>query len=238
MNEKQMATVWTASQLETALAQLRSIVSARVIMDAQNGVREIHALTEGDRTPKQVVRDIESALQARFGLQVDHKTISIAQVEDRSYLRGRLRLVEVSHWLEGRRARASVQVERHGRLITGKAEGQRSSFNLLRLLSEATIDVVERACGLSDRFALQDLTTNVSLGGRQVVVVALSLVSSGPEEVLTGSALVQDGDVHRAVVHATLDALNRRLERLPTEATEEADEAAEASLPSGSRFDN
>ena len=43
-------------------------------------VREVHVLSDQSRSPKQIVRDIQSALLARFQLDLDHRIISVAQI--------------------------------------------------------------------------------------------------------------------------------------------------------------
>ena len=45
-------------------------------------ISEIHVLTTGEIQPKQVVRNVESALMAQLDLKVDHRKISVAQTAD------------------------------------------------------------------------------------------------------------------------------------------------------------
>ena len=45
-------------------------------------VSEVHILAQAGLAPKQLVRNIESALLAQLGLKVDHRRISIAQTAD------------------------------------------------------------------------------------------------------------------------------------------------------------
>jgi hypothetical protein len=55
------------------------------------------------------------------------------------------------------------------------------------------------------------------MGNERTVLVSLTLLTSKGTERLTGAAGVRE-DVRQAVIRATLDALNRRLEMLLTEA--------------------
>jgi hypothetical protein len=55
-----------------------------------------------------------------------------------------------------------------------------------------------------------------TMGHEKTVVVLLTLLTAQGSEPLTGAAAVRD-DVRQAVIRATLDALNRRLEILLTE---------------------
>ena len=45
-------------------------------------VSEVHVLAQSGLAPKQLVRNIESALLAQLGLKIDHRKISIAQTAD------------------------------------------------------------------------------------------------------------------------------------------------------------
>lgn len=73
---------WTLTSAEALLSSLAGVVSARVVAKAGGEVEEIHLLTTSEVTPKQTVRNVESALLARFGLAVDHRKISVAQTNE------------------------------------------------------------------------------------------------------------------------------------------------------------
>jgi hypothetical protein len=53
-------------------------MSARIVASLSGAVEEIHILTTTDVTPKQTVRNVESALIAHLGMHVSHKKISVA----------------------------------------------------------------------------------------------------------------------------------------------------------------
>ena len=63
---------------EELLATLQQVVSARIVADSMGNVEAIHVLVTGDLTPKQMVRNVESALMAQLGMRVDHRKISVA----------------------------------------------------------------------------------------------------------------------------------------------------------------
>jgi hypothetical protein len=63
---------------EELLSTLPGIIAARIIAGDTGAVDEIHVLTTADLTPKQTVRNIESALIAHLGMRVDHRKISVA----------------------------------------------------------------------------------------------------------------------------------------------------------------
>jgi hypothetical protein len=67
---------------EELLATLPGVISARIVAGVNGSVEEIHILTTTDVTPKQTVRNVESALIAHLGMRVSHKKISVATSDD------------------------------------------------------------------------------------------------------------------------------------------------------------
>jgi len=207
-----------AEQVEHVICQLREVLSARVVVDKNGAIQEIHVLVSSNRSPKQVVRDIESALFAAHGIVVDHRKISVAQMQGallRS-VRNRLRVADVELTINGTKAEATVHLQRGSETFTGQAAGQGSQSNQLRLIANATVRAVEQACHMTDQIAVEDINPNVMVAGRQIAIAVVNMLSQYGEDVLTGSALVRN-DVNRAVVNAVLDALNRRTAALQDE---------------------
>jgi len=73
---------WGVKRAENLLTSLQGVLSARVVVSEMGEVQEIHVLTQGGTPPKQVVRNVESALLAHLGLKIDHRKISVAQTAD------------------------------------------------------------------------------------------------------------------------------------------------------------
>jgi hypothetical protein len=63
---------------EELLTTLPGVMSAKIVASPNGEVDEIHVLTTAEYTPKQTVRNIESALIAHLGMRVDHRKISVA----------------------------------------------------------------------------------------------------------------------------------------------------------------
>ncbi len=209
----------SAEQIEDTVRQLKDVVSVRAVLGPTGRVDELHVLVHPKRAPKQVARDIESAVRAHLDFVLDHKKISIAQVQGRSPLGGggaasglpRLTFSDVALTVHGSRAEAVVHLRRGDSLHTGTAGGHASGFNQLRLIATAAIRAVEDSGGDDGTMVVEDLQADVSLAGRKAVVVLVSAIAPAKgEELLTGSALVRQ-DAWKAVVSATLDAVNRRL---------------------------
>lgn len=71
-----------ANAAERLIASLTGVVSARVVTNQSGEPLEIHVLATADLHPKQVARNVESALTAGLGIEIDRRIISIAQVRD------------------------------------------------------------------------------------------------------------------------------------------------------------
>ena len=209
----------SAEQIEDVVRQLKDVVSTRAVLGPLGRIDELHVLVNPKRAPKQIARDIESALRAHLDVTLDFKKISIAQVQGRSALSGggagaarvRLRVSDVSLTVHGSRADAVVHLKRDDAIYTGLASGHASGYNQLRLIATAAIRAVEDGHEQDGTMVVEDLQTDVPLAGRKAVVVLVSaLAPPKGEELLTGSALIRQ-DAWKAVVNATLDAVNRRV---------------------------
>jgi hypothetical protein len=80
----------------------------------------------------------------------------------------------------------------------------------LRAIAEATLASLDRLVG-GRLHAAVDRVTLVA-GDLPSASVLVTLASEHGEETLLGAALVRDDDLERAVMRATLDAVNRRAE--------------------------
>jgi len=203
----------SAADIESVIRSLINVGSVRVVMDKGGAIEEIHVLTDSSRAPKQLVRDVESALMAHFGIEFDHKKISVAQTRNGKqfgFAEGRLRFADVFISLNGARVEAVVHLNNNGETYTGTASGHSSSHNQLRLIGTATLRAAENCQGSDGTLVLEDLNASVNLSGRNVVVVSVNMITPRGEDLLVGSAIVKQ-DLWKAVVNATLDAINRRL---------------------------
>ncbi|HET7039260.1 MAG TPA: hypothetical protein VFH97_05190 [Gemmatimonadales bacterium] len=73
---------WGVKRAENLLTSLTGVLSARVVVSPIGEVEEVHVLTQGGTAPKQVVRNVESALLAHLGIKIDHRKISVAQTAE------------------------------------------------------------------------------------------------------------------------------------------------------------
>lgn len=79
-----MPTLRLRPDLEDALSRIHSVRATSVVTLADGQPSEIHVLATPGKHAKQVVRDVQSLAMAQFGLDVDHRIISVVQLDDES----------------------------------------------------------------------------------------------------------------------------------------------------------
>ena len=178
--------------IEAALADIGEITAARVVVTPEGVISEVHVIALPNKPAKQLVRDIESTLMARFA-----------------------RMISVHASTSGVQASVSVTLEIADVEYAGVACGPASQTGRMRLVALATLDAVGQYATAAIAFALEDVAI-IQLGGEKVAVSCISLVSGFGEQSLSGSALVRQND-NDSIVRATLDAINRRMGFLTTE---------------------
>lgn len=209
-------------EIEEALGQVSEIRAARVVTSSDGHIDEIHVLALPSKAPKQLVRDIESTLMAAFGIAVDHKKISIAQLGQESVpviaesakAKARAQIKNINVEVAGVYVNIAVALELEGELYTGRATGPASRTGRERLVAEATLDAIAQYLQGAFTFALEDVEI-IRLGRESIACACVVLVTSLGEQAFAGSALVRQNDKD-SIVRATLDAINRRLGFLTT----------------------
>jgi hypothetical protein len=68
------------NEVERLLCSLAGVVSARIVANPLGRLDEIHILASPLLSPKQVVRNVESALAAGLGIVIDRRIVSVAQI--------------------------------------------------------------------------------------------------------------------------------------------------------------
>ena len=202
----------TETLWQELICRLEGVQAAQVVF-AENGMPcEIHVLAGPEKSSKSLVRDIQSALTAQFGVQVDHRIISVAQLSEGLVPRGDFRLAHTGLEIKsaGGRVSASVTLARGCDTYTGHGESANTPFARRRCVSEAALAAVNRAAG-ETCFELASVVA-VTLAGQGIVVTQVYSLRDGQR--LLGSAFLNE-DPDNAAVHSVLSAVNRRLSVLP-----------------------
>ena len=200
--------------MEEIINQMPSVISSKVVMSENQEIEEIHVLASSNRSAKQISRDIQSALTAKFQCKIDHKKISVAQIDfqDEKEQLSRFKIAAIGYSVLGNMAEVRVSLQKGEQQVEGTAKGTNSKNNICRLTAKATLNCVHELFAIDDMFIIEDIE-KIQIAKREAITVAVSFISGQGEEMLVGSAVVRK-DEYEAIVKATLDAINRKIVRV------------------------
>ena len=218
------ATSDVEARVERLIACLAGVVSVRAIAGDDGRLQEIHVLTTPELQPKQVVRNVESALSAGLGIEVDRRVVSVAQVRDRRYAdvptqlaleertttaasAQRLVLVRYDTWMhDSEEAHCRVVLRGERQEYVGVGAGSSSPNGRAGAAARALFAALA-ASRPDDDLALED-TVVVETQGRSFVLVAAHALTGRQTVPLTGVAAVSKSPEEAAIL-AALQATNR-----------------------------
>lgn len=203
-----------AKEYEDTLKRIRDVMMARTVLDQSGDIQEIHVLAGPGRAVKYIARDVESSIIAAFGIPIDRRKISIAQLgggeAGRQDKRVQLEKVEIISEVDT--ARVNVRLKMGSTLVTGSATGVPTAKSWLYIAASAAVSAVAQFLTPDVSFHVEDVSVNSSRTVR-IALVSVMLFASDRQQILTGSCPVTH-DEREAVVKATLDALNRKFAQL------------------------
>ena len=221
---------WTIERAEELLGSLTGVVSVRVVARPGGEIDEIHVLTTREVSPKQTVRNVESALLAHFDLEIDHRKVSVAQTDHAEGealaqtvrlhpepARKEGRILFVGHRVESERShrvRVRVAVEWDGETYEGEASGADLPRSRYEAMADATLRAIESAVSAAREADANSVA--LSLDGiklvdafdRKFVLVAVHALHGRDVTALSGASTLDDNS-DRAVILATLQATDR-----------------------------
>ncbi len=218
-------------EIVAALRDVPGVCDADVEPDDGGGMGLLRLGLDPGVDEVAVATSVGRLLRERFGLGVDAERVQIVEEAEvraapvaavpqgaadvevpHQRLAGRPAISRMHLVSSGLDVTATVTLTSDGRTAAGESRGSASQSGVQRAVATATLRAVEELLGDIARFELDHLEVS-HLGVDRMVIVALTMLSSRGTERLTGAAAVRE-DVRQAVIRATLDALNRRLETL------------------------
>lgn len=198
--------------VQDTVNKIEGVIRSKIVRE--NGeITELHVLANNSRSPKQISRDIESALYAMYDIKVDRNKISIAVIQSEDVIstkRVKFNSVQLKNQLNTIECSVSLLYDDNEYTVEDVAIN--TSINRKKLVSKATLKAVETLLGQEYIFDVQDVLINTS-GDITVVTVIVNVLLAGSEEILVGSALVKN-DVNESISRATLDAINRVIQKI------------------------
>lgn len=211
---------WGVKRAENLLTSLQGVLSARVEVSPIGEVTAVHVLTHSGIAPKQMVRNVESALLAHLGLKVDHRKISIAQTAEvepiealeRSAIKQEsLRREVVFGSLVLRpagehRVQVAVTLVAGGQEVSAEADSADTRKAKVQAAARAAVTALDRMLP-SGTFELEAVRV-LDAFDTQVIVAGVHVLDGREPRLLVGTAVVGESS-ERAAVLAVLDATNR-----------------------------
>jgi len=221
--------------LEESIRQIPGVRAVSVVTDAQAQPKEVHVLAAPGKPAKQIVRDVQSLAMAQFDIDLDHRIVSVVQIEDESALdpaaselldpsdtevsvaedvlqeieaQARPVITEIGVRSTDSEIEVEVRLELDEDTFVGIERGAAAASARPRLVASATVSALDELLGVPagvESAAVVDTGTHTVA----LVVLTLSIPRIGPQSV-AGSAVVR-GDETDAVARAVLAAVNRRL---------------------------
>jgi len=218
--------------LEDALRRIPGIRAASVVTGPDASPTEVHVLAAPGKPAKQIVRDVQSLALAQYDLDLDHRIVSVVQLDadeapvvDLRALSGgalgedadadekeeaapRPAIASIMVRSGGTDAEAVVTLSAGGMVFEGRVSGPGAASHRHRLVAQATLKALDDLLGAT---AEVESATIAPLGSREVAVSVLTvMIPRAGEHVVSGSAMVR-GDEADAIARSVLDALNRQL---------------------------
>lgn len=190
--------------LEQALLTIPGVRGARVFL-SDDGIGEIHVAASPRRSPKKIVRDIESFLIVRYAYRIDYRRISLVQAADNVAIeRIALGRVETLQQMDG----TFIEVE----LINGEQKYQAHypvEDSAAFAAGKATVAALNTLFAPRAPFDLGGVQF-AEFGARQAVTAYVTCQESHVEHLL-GTVFVRSC-VAEAAARSVLAATNRLLD--------------------------
>ena len=221
---------------EELILTLPGVVSAKIIESESGAVEQIHVMTTSELTPKQVVRNIESALMAHLAMRVDHRKISVAITSEAQKPRGQAapstprsqfvmgvatpesgvkrytarRLYFEDVEVRGSRSKGvscRVTLRKGEESYIGEAHGIEGDRSRLDLAARATVFAIGSAEGREGQLAVEGVKVMEAFD-REYVFVGVTVRSGRDSQLLVGNCEIK-GSAETASALAVLAATNR-----------------------------
>lgn len=205
-----MTTKTTMDQtIEAAIGKITGVVATKIVRDDKETILEVHVLANKRRHAKQISKDVQSLLAAQFDVLIDHRLISVAQVDsdDLQEVLPRIIYKSVDVSKEGSMMTATVCFTHQDQVFDGKHSGVITQRGDFRVVAEATIDGMRRHLKPDEHLVLEGFKVH-DIADIKLANTIMTFVKGKRETTLVGTSLIQD-NLYDAYVKSVLDALNR-----------------------------
>lgn len=200
-------------EIEELIINLKGVLNCRITEDESQSINEIHIVADESRGAKQISRDIQSIFSAVYGITLDYKKISIAQIKGkiRDGSASRLKIKSIERNTTRSKYNAKIILEKDDEEYVGQSSGMNNFSLALRRTAEAALLAIEQFLGEDGILALDDVKV-VNLSNTQIIAVVMTAFSEERGIEFCGCAAV-DEDKYEATVRAVLNAIGPLVEK-------------------------
>ncbi|MFW5809860.1 MAG: hypothetical protein ACOCWN_05260 [Halanaerobium sp.] len=199
-------------EIKKMIQELEGVVSCN--LTGVDEIDEIHIIADKKRDPKRIVRDVETVFMVHIDKKIDHKKISIAQIESsftesiRDVSDNRIELVSI--YTENNRSRCNVEMKINEQEVTESFEVQIGE-SIEKLIGRSVLTILNKYLDFDSQMVIDDIFT--IKGKEELVIAQISMYD--PDNNLIQKKLVGAGyvnnDISLAIAKACLKAVNRKI---------------------------
>lgn len=203
--------------LHEQIVHLEGVISAKILRDEAGEIDEIHIVAHKNRNPKNLVRDIETLVQVNMDKEIDHKKISIAQVNITSdnSANQRIQLVAINRLYNQPICEVHLRFGKQDFCERYEGEVQETIPTLIAQTMSKTLQTI-----LPGQIRLEIKNIFLTGNNNEIMVMELYWITLEDgrvvREPLIGTAYIKD-ELTLASGQAFLDAVNRKIQLMIAE---------------------
>ncbi len=193
-------------KIKEEIEALNSIISCKITGD--ENIDEIHIIADRKREAKKIVRDIETIVMVNRDEEINHKKISIAQLNTDG--RGHSRKIKIiSIYQEHDTSICHIELSINGEKVKKKVKGTKED-SLPLIVARGIITIIEEYIGFKGKLRVENVfTTGIN---NEILLLQLLLLYDNftAKEKLLGAVYINQ-NLPLAAGKACLKALNRKI---------------------------
>lgn len=199
-------------EIKELIEELEGVISCNLIDTGTKGIEEVHIIADKKRDPKRIVRDVETVCLVNSNFKIDHKKISIAQIEqqttaDFSNLQ-ETRIELISIYLENNRSCCNIKMLFNQQELVASYTANRGEPQE-KLIARSVLETINNYLSFEGYLVAEDVFT---INGKEDLVIAQVNNYDANNQLLEKlvGAVYLSTDKTTAIAKACLKAINRK----------------------------